>query len=138
MIFEHQITIHNNATRVVYTDGRSHLDPGDTPLYYGYSVGKYEGNDLVVETRNFTFDPNGIDYMTNIPSSWRKKVVERYTRLAPDRLRLVLSFEDPEFMKGTYTETLELTRVEHEIIWTHCDVEAAFEDVHMIAPKYED
>lgn len=71
--FEHQITIHNNATRVVYTDRRSHLDPGDIPLYYGYSVGKYEGDDFVVDTRNFVFDPNGIDYMTNIPSSWRKK-----------------------------------------------------------------
>jgi hypothetical protein len=136
--FEHQITIHNNATRVAYTDGRAHLDAGDTPLYYGHSVGRYEGNELIVETRSFTFDPNGIDYMTNIPSSWRKRVVERYSRIAPDRLRLVLTFEDPEFMKQPYTETLELTKVEHEIIWTHCELESAFEDVNMIAPKYVD
>lgn len=136
--FEHQITIHNNATRVAYTDGRAHLDPGDTPLYYGYSVGRYEGNELVVETKNFTFDPNGIDYMTNIPSSWRKRVVERYSRIAPDRLRLVLSFEDPEFLKVPYTETLELTKVDFEIIWTHCDLENAFEDVNMIPAKYPD
>ena len=136
--FEHQITIHNNASRIAYMDGRTHLDGGDTPLYYGYSVGRYEGNDLVIETKNFTFDPNGIDYMTNIPSSWRKKVTERYTRLAEDRLRLVLSFEDPEFLKTPYTETLELIKVPHEIIWTHCDPQAAFEDVNMIAPKYVD
>lgn len=138
VIFEHQITIHNNATRVVYTDGRSHLDAGDVPLYYGYSVGKYEGNDFVVDTRNFVFDPNGIDYMTNIPSSWRKKVVERYTRLAPDRMRLVLTFEDPEFMTEPYTETLELTKVNFEIIWTHCDRQNAFEDINMIPAKYPD
>lgn len=136
--FEHQITIHNNAARVVYTDGRSHLDAGDVPLYYGYSVGKYEGNDFVVDTRNFVFDPNGIDYMTNIPSSWRKKVVERYTRIAPDRMRLVLTFEDPEFMTEPYTETLELTKVNFEIIWTHCDVQNAFEDINMIPAKYPD
>ena len=30
--FEHQITIHNNATRVVHTDGRAHQDHGMTPL----------------------------------------------------------------------------------------------------------
>jgi hypothetical protein len=136
--FEHQITIHNTATRVAYTDGRSPLDAGDIPLYYGYSVGKYEGNELVVETKSFTFDPNGIDYMTNIPSSWRKRVVERYSRTAPDKLRLVLTFEDPEFMKEPYTETLEMSKFNHEIIWAHCDVENAFEDINMIAPKYPD
>jgi len=84
------------------------------------------------------FDPNGIDYMTNIPSSWRKKVTERYTRIAADKLRLVLTFEDPEFMKQPYTETLELSKVEHEIVWTHCDVENALADINMIEPKYTD
>jgi hypothetical protein len=136
--FEHQITIHNNATRIAYTDGRSHLDPGDAPLYYGYSVGKYEGNELVIETKNFTFDPNGIDYMTNIPSSWRKRVVERYSRVGPDRMRMILTFEDPEFMKKPYTETLEFVKVDYEIIWTHCDPKNAFEDINMIPPKYPD
>ena len=136
--FEHQITIHNNSSRVAWTDGRTFPDPTDAPLYYGFSVGKYEGNELVVETRRFTFDPNGIDYMTNIPSSWRKRVIERYSRISPDRLRLVLTFEDPEFMTEPYTETLELSRTDHEIIWTHCDLENAFEDINMIAPKYPD
>lgn len=136
--FEHQITSHNNASRVAWTDGRAHLDAGDTPLYYGHSVGRYEGDELIVETKNFTFDPNGIDYMTNVPSSWRKRVIERYSRIAPDRLRLVLTFEDPEFMTEPYTETLELSRTDHEIIWAHCDLENAVEDLQMIAPKYSD
>ena len=136
--FEHQITIHNNSSRVAWTDGRTFPDPTDPPLYYGFSVGKYEGNELVIETRRFNFDPNGIDYMTNVPSSWRKRVIERYSRVSPDRLRLVLTFEDPEFMTEPYTETLELSRTDHEIIWTHCDLENAVEDLKMIAPKYPD
>ena len=136
--FEHQITIHNNATRVVSTDGRGHQDPGEAPSYYGNSIGKYEGNDLVVDTTNFTFDPNGIDYMTNIPSSWQKHVVERYSRIAPDKLRLVLTFEDKDMMKEPYTETMELSHTDFQIIWTHCDLENAAADLYMLSPKYTD
>lgn len=138
LVLEYQITIHNTATRIIFTDGRTHPDIGDTPSYYGSSIGRYEGNELVVDTRRFTFDPNGIDYMTNIPSSWRKRVVERYSRLSPDRMRMVLTIEDPEFLKEPYTETFELSRTDHQIIWTHCDGENALEDLKMIEPKYVD
>jgi len=136
--FEHQITIHNTATRTVAMDGRRHIFEGAIPLYYGDSIGKYEGNDLVVDTTNFTFDPNGIDYMTNIPSSWRKHVVERYTRMAPDKLKFVLTFEDPEMMHQPYTETLEMSKVNFEITWTHCDLENADADLINMPPKYKD
>ncbi len=136
--FEHQITIHNTATRTVAMDGRHHIFEGAIPLYYGDSIGKYEGNDLVVDTTNFTFDPNGIDYMTNIPSSWRKHVVERYTRVAPDKVKFVLTFEDPEMMHQPYTETFEMSKVNYEITWTHCDLENADADLIMMPPKYKD
>ena len=138
VLLEYQKSIHNNVSRVAYLDGRSHLDAGDTPLYYGYSIGKYEGDELVVDTRNFTFDPNGIDYMTNVPSSWRKRIVERYRRLSPDRMRLTLTIEDPEFLKKPYTEAIEMVRVDYEIAWTHCEVQNAAEDLNMLPPKYVD
>ena len=109
-----------------------------TPLYYGDSTGRYEGNELIVDTTNFTFDPNGIDYMTNVPSSWRKHVVERYSLIAPDKMKLVLWFEDPEMMKEPYTETLELSKIDFDIIWTHCDLENAEADLKMLSPKYKD
>ena len=136
--FEHQITIHNTATRTVAMDGRHHIFEGAIPLYYGDSIGKYEGGELVVDTTNFTFDPNGIDYMTNIPSSWRKHVVERYSRVAPDKLKFVLTFEDPEMMHQPYTETFEMSKVNFEITWTHCDLENADADLIMMPPKYKD
>ena len=133
---EYQKSIHNNVSRIVYTDGRSHLDAGDTPLYYGYSIGKYEKDEFIVDTRNFAFDPNGIDYMTNIPSSWRKRIVERYSRMGPDRLKMVLTIEDPEFMTQPYTETIELVKVDYEIAWAHCDVTNAEADLDMLPSKY--
>src|SRR5688572_18614291 len=66
---------HHIVARTAWTDGRS-LPDWDEVAYYGHSVGRYVGNELVVETRNFTFDPSGIDTQNQVPSSWQKRLVE--------------------------------------------------------------
>ena len=44
-----------NSMRVVYLDGRSHTDPDIVVrTFNGESVGRWEGDTLVVETKNFT------------------------------------------------------------------------------------
>jgi hypothetical protein len=43
------------AWRVIPTDGRKHRDYVD-PTYYGDSVGRWEGDTLVIDTRNFSED----------------------------------------------------------------------------------
>jgi hypothetical protein len=65
------------------------------PSWYGYSVGHYEGNSLVVDTRGQN-DRATIDRF-GTPRSEKLRVVERYT-IAPDRssIRVELNVEDPE------------------------------------------
>ena len=124
--------------RTFWTDGRPHPPPGDV-AYYGHSIGRYEGDELVVETRNFTFDPNGMDYQLQVPSSWAKRLTERYSLIGPDRLKMVLTVEDPVFLTRPYTETFEYERTDQEIQWiTDCDPVSAAAPMLMLLPKYPD
>ena len=137
LVIDHEVFLSKNVTRIVWTDGRGFPPPGDV-AYYGHSVGRYEGDELVIETRNFTFDPNGIDYQGQVPSSWAKHITERYSHLGPDRLQMVLTFEDPVFLTRPYTETFEFRRTDDSIEWIDCDPEAAGVPLRMLPPKYVD
>jgi hypothetical protein len=132
---------HHIVTRTAWTDGRR-LPDWDEVAFYGHSVGRYEGNELVVDTRNFTFDPSGIDTQSQVPSSWQKRLVERYSRIGPDRLRMVLTIEDPVFLKTPYTETFELVKAEAredaQFEWYPCDYEDASLPLQALPPKYKD
>jgi hypothetical protein len=81
--------------RVVYMDGRA-PPPGERSPQ-GHSVGRWEGNVLVVETTSFADHPWGT--ARGIPSGARKRVVERY-RLTDDGETLTVDFtlEDPEYL----------------------------------------
>ncbi len=136
-------------TRTIWMDGRSHPAPSDPDYvsYWGHSIGRYEGDELVVETTNFAFDPNGIDFQGQIPSSWLKRITERYSLIAPDRLRMVFTVEDPLFLSEPFTETLEFVRSDRPFDeslfdayrnWSECDLENSFAPALNAVPKYRD
>ncbi len=90
-----------NARRVVHLDRQSRaaaLDP--SPL--GDSIGRWEGDTLVVETTNFSAHPNG--YAFDLPSSAAKRIVERFT-LSADRKQLEYeaTVEDAEYLAAPIT-----------------------------------
>jgi hypothetical protein len=58
-------------------------------VWYGDSIGHYEGDTLVVETTNY--NPNGNIF----GGSADMKVTERFTRVGPTRLRYEFRVEDP-------------------------------------------
>ena len=62
-----------------------------TPLrkWMGDSVGHYEGDTLVVETTNFHEQQNFQG------ASGNRKVIERFTRIAPNKIRYRFTVEDP-------------------------------------------
>lgn len=75
----------DDIVRTVWMDGRRHA-PANVRSVQGYSIGRYEGEALIVDTRNFTYDPIGLDDMTGLPSSTLKQVTEVYRRRgSPDR-----------------------------------------------------
>jgi hypothetical protein len=87
--------------RQVYTDGRKHT-PDPAPAWYGYSVGTWEGDTLVVDTTGFN-DRTWLDAMGH-PHSEGLRVVERFHRRDFGHMDLQVTVEDPK----VYTRTLTL------------------------------
>ncbi|GAB1258409.1 hypothetical protein NBRC116494_29110 [Aurantivibrio plasticivorans] len=65
-------------------------NPVDQNKWMGDSVGRYEGNTLVVETINYN------DQQSFYGASEDLKVTERFTRVADDRLLYQFTVEDPK------------------------------------------
>lgn len=85
--------LHLNATMPANDD----IVPG----YNGYSVGRWEGSTLVVETRGVREDVRFLD----IPHSSAMKVIERLRLIAPDLLEEHIVIEDPAALAKPYTFT---------------------------------
>src|SRR5262245_9297889 len=85
------------VTRDIWMDGRGH--PSAEHLFqHGHSIGRWDDDDLVIETTNFTFDPDGIDDHVHMASSVRKKVTQRYHVIDEETMRLTITLEDPLFL----------------------------------------
>ena len=113
-----------DSERVVYLDGRKH-PPVTQTFLHGHSVGRWEGNVLVVETTNFTDHPMGLSM--SLPGSARRRLTERFA-LGDDRKTLIYSgvVEDPVYLtqpaqwsgKWEYRPTMRHSNQK-------CDVEVA-------------
>ena len=112
-----------DEVRTVFMDGRGHPD-ADTRFHLGHSIGRWEGDTLVVETQNFT--DNRSPYQNGIPSGGQKRVVERYS-LADDGARIFVEFtlEDPEYLLEPFTDRRELLyRPDADMSPFNCDTES--------------
>ena len=69
--------------------------------YSGYSVGRWEGNALIVETRGVREDV----LFWDLPHSIKMRVTERVRLLAPDRLEDRITIDDPEVLAKPYVFT---------------------------------
>jgi hypothetical protein len=128
----------DDVVRTVWLEGRGHQVPRQGLLFmHGYSTGRYEGNQFVVETSRFTFDPEGFaGDALNAPSSTQKRLTERYTRDG-DVLRMELTAEDPIFLREPFKYTMEW-RVSTEPLslpWS-CDPAAAQRNLNVVKSKY--
>jgi hypothetical protein len=80
--------------REIWTDGRALPKVDDyLPRYNGYSVGKWEGDTLVVTTVGLD-DRQWVDQF-GFPISDKAVLEERYTRPSPNRLRVDMTLTDP-------------------------------------------
>jgi hypothetical protein len=83
--------------RVVPTDGRAHRDDVP-PAYRGESIGRWDGDTFVVDTRNFT-DNTWISAEGRVsPHSDQLHIVERYHRVDAGSLEIEATLEDPEML----------------------------------------
>ncbi len=93
----------DHLVRRIYMDGRSHPD-GALSTWMGHSIGKYEGDTLVIDTIGFN-DKNWVD-RDGHPHSDALHLVERIRRLNPNSLEYVVTIDDPKAYKQPYTRTM--------------------------------
>jgi len=98
-----------HETRVIPTDGRPHLTPV-MRQYMGHSVGRWDGDTLVVETTNLTNKTGAGANGRAIFHSEAATLTERFTRTDDDTLQYTLVIDDPVMWTRPWTLSFPLTR----------------------------
>jgi hypothetical protein len=98
----------NYGLRYIYTDGRKLPPQGEPqPFWYGYSVGRWDGDTLVVESNNFRGADSGpYDGWLDVrgsPYSDQAKFTERFRRPIWGKLEIDVTLEDPKAYTKPFT-----------------------------------
>ena len=88
--------------------------PKSVPKWMGDSVGRWEGDTLVVETTNFNEQQN---FRGSTPTM---KVTERFTRTGPDTILYRFTVEDPAAFTRPFSGELPLNRTPEAIYEYAC------------------
>jgi hypothetical protein len=105
-------------TRIIPLDGRPHLSP-KVHQYLGDSRGRWEGDTLVVESRNF--HPNGNPfggYSTFSDESLH--LTERFRRTADDTIEYTFTVDNPSMWTRPWTATIHWKRSRGELFEYAC------------------
>ena len=92
-----------HSYRQIFTDGRA-LPKDPNPAWFGYSVGRWEGDVLVVESSGF----NDNVWLDNAgrPATEMLKVTERFVRKNFGQMDIEITIDDPK----TYTKPWSVTQ----------------------------
>lgn len=106
--------------RQVFTDGRP-LPPAEVPTWLGYSVGRWVGDTLVVETTGFR-DGGWLDTKKARPNSDALHVTERFHRVDIGHLNLAVTIDDPKAYLKPWTINAPLNlQSDTELLESFCD-----------------
>ena len=114
-ILEDRIILRNefvDVTRTVFMDGRGHPEHGER-TNQGHSIGWWEGDTLVVDTRLLA-DHRAGNSPRGVPSGAQKHVVERFS-LSEDGIRVIVDVfvEDSEFLAEPFEARVEMVYSPH-------------------------
>jgi hypothetical protein len=118
-----------DPSRQIYIDGRS-LPVDPQPSWMGYSVGKWQGETLAVETNGFN-EASWLDGFGH-PRSESMRIRENYRRRDFGHMDMEVTIEDPKYYTRPYTfktvlnlmpdsDILEYVCAENEKDLTHMD-----------------
>jgi len=95
-------------TRIIHTDGRPHVG-SVFRQYLGNAIGRWEGDELVVETTNFT-DQTAIGVNGNgNRTSTELKLTERFKRVGKDVVQYQVTVDDPVTYERPFTMSMVFT-----------------------------
>src|SRR5262252_940981 len=109
----------DNSHRQIYTDGRK-LPVDPQPTWGGYSVGRWEGDTLVVDAAGFN-DRTRLD-SSGHPHSEQMHLQERFHRRDFGHMDLTVTVDDPEMYTKplSYTVT-EILLADSDVLETVCN-----------------
>src|SRR5215468_11020890 len=103
-----------HEARIIPIDGRPHL-PASVKMWNGDSIGRWDGNTLVVDTTNYN-DKGWIatsaatGRIKGIPQSEALHVVERFTRVDRNTINYEVTIDDPNMYTKPWKVEVPLTR----------------------------
>jgi hypothetical protein len=101
----------NSVFRQIFMDGRQPVQDPE-PRFMGYSVGKWDGETLVVDTRGFN-DRTWLDAMGH-PHTEALHLTERFRRRDAGHLEIETTVDDPKAYTKPITFTVKTTLVPDE------------------------
>ncbi|MBI2186037.1 MAG: hypothetical protein HYU37_02800 [Acidobacteria bacterium] len=116
-----------HSARIVPMDGRPHINE-TLRQWLGDTRGRWEGNTLVLETRNFRRD-RGAVYGNANPDSFR--IVERFTRTGADALAYEFTISDSTTWERPWTAMVPWARIKEQL-YEYTTHEDNFDLVHLL------
>ena len=110
--------------RQIHLDGRT-LEKNPFPIWQGYSVGRWEGDTLVVESNGF----HDRTWLNNVglPHTEKLRVTERYRRPDLGRLNIDVTFDDPDaYNKPLHFALAMRLQVDTEMLEEVCEDKTEF------------
>lgn len=92
--------------RHIYTDSRP-LPEDPDPKFFGTSIGRWEGDTLVVETIGFS---DHVQLARGVPHGDKMKIVERFRLTDPDTMSIETTVTDPGVLAEPYVSSSTLRR----------------------------
>jgi hypothetical protein len=120
-----------NHFRQIFTDGRA-LPVEPQPAWWGYSIGRWDGNTFVVTTAGFN-DRSWLDD-TGHPHSEALKTTERFRRIDFGHMEMQVTVDDPQTYLAPFTATVRFDlQPDTELLENICENEKDSE--HIILGK---
>jgi hypothetical protein len=120
-----------NHYRQIFSDGRA-LPPETNPSWFGYSIGKWEGDTFVAQTVGFN-DQSWFDDPGH-PHSEELRVTERFRRVNFGRMEIQITFDDPKAYTKPWSATVPFTLLaDTDLIESICENERDHQ--HMVGAE---
>lgn len=117
--------VHSEVRRVFLDRPQLKIDEVP-PGYYGRSVGKWEGDTLIVDTVGIADKVAGYQ---SLPHSPELRITERFKLVSPDVLQDQITLDDPVVLAKPVTYTLNYRRLpKYEMVEFICDNNREYTD----------
>ena len=94
-----------NQFRQIFTDGRP-FPPDMQPAWFGYSIGRWEGDTFVIQTAGFNDRGWSFGGSAPIPRSEALRTTERFRRVNVGTLTLQVTVDDPKTFAKPWTSNV--------------------------------